>query len=711
MRQMKRYVVFLCLVGLVAVALAQQTGYRKMTSFVRQAAMEGRRLMPTRSAEPDNQRSIMAFVRVNETDADAVLNRHGCRKYAQWGDLVIASIPLTRLERLSAEPSVSRIEASRGCHVLVDTVATAVNVLPLYEPSEAHPAFTGEGVVYGIVDAGFDLGHPTFFDTTAERYRIGAFWDQLSKDTVGSILPVGRDFVGYEAVLQQERSTDSPSLTHGTHTLGIAAGSGYDTSYRGMAFNSDLCVVGNLVGASNIEYVDSADYYKYSTAVDALGFKYCFDYAGQQGKPCVVSLSEGYAPYLDEEDSLYAAALDHLIGPGRIILASAGNESVEKSYFEKPVSQPTAGAFVRCFSTSAYYKVKTDDAVRLLLYYYATDSGQPTDTLTFETADVPVDTTLYRRLLLEGDTLTFSACRDKSRFSEHDIWLLQLIGNRRLDKMSPIALVVEGQGRVEVYGNSTNAFKTSSADNRWSAAEDGHNIFAPGCFPSVICVGAMTHQGNELAYYSSKGPGMNDLMKPEVVAPGSNVTASYSRFYQPENQVVGYSTFHGEEFPWGRATGTSMSTPVVGGIIALWLQAKPDLTPDEVRAVLSRTCSHPDPELSYPNNAYGYGGIDAYRGLLDVLGLSGISAISHHQPRGVEMVPDADGLRLLFSQPPSTYIYIKVYSLSGACLYAEHVMANSPEVHLTLPASVSGVCAVQIDAPSLSGSRLVRIGN
>ena len=74
-------------------------------------------------------------------------------------------------------------------------------------------------------------------------------------------------------------------------------------------------------------------------------------------------------------------------------------------------------------------------------------------------------------------------------------------------------------------------------------------------------------------------------------------------------------------------------------------------------------------------------------------------------------MPDGEGLRLVFSQTPSTYIYIKVYSLSGACLYEERLMADSTEVHLTLPTSVSGICAVQVDAPApfLSGSSLVRI--
>ena len=40
--------------------------------------------------------------------------------------------------------------------------------------------------------------------------------------------------------------------------------------------------------------------------------------------------------------------------------------------------------------------------------------------------------------------------------------------------------------------------------------------------------------------------------------------------------------------------------------------------------VISRTSSHYDPSLTYPNNLYGHGQIDAYRGLLDILGIDAI---------------------------------------------------------------------------------------
>lgn len=65
-----------------------------------------------------------------------------------------------------------------------------------------------------------------------------------------------------------------------------------------------------------------------------------------------------------------------------------------------------------------------------------------------------------------------------------------------------------------------------------------------------------------------------------------------------------------------------MSAPVVTGIIALWLQANPKLTPQQCLDVFSRSCRHYDSSLTYPNNLYGFGEIDAYEGIRMMLGLA-----------------------------------------------------------------------------------------
>jgi len=70
------------------------------------------------------------------------------------------------------------------------------------------------------------LTHPNFYSADMSQYRIKALWDQLSRDTIGSTLYVGRDYVGREALLELRHPIDGETQTHGTHTAGIAAGSG-----------------------------------------------------------------------------------------------------------------------------------------------------------------------------------------------------------------------------------------------------------------------------------------------------------------------------------------------------------------------------------------------------------------------------------------------------------------------------------------------------
>ena len=167
-------------------------------------------------------------------------------------------------------------------------------------------------------------------------------------------------------------------------------------------------------------------------------------------------------------------------------------------------------------------------------------------------------------------------------------------------------------------------------------------------------------------------------------------------------------------------TGTSMSTPVVAGAIALWLQAKPDLTPQDVREVMLRSCRHPEEKYDYPNDVYGYGEVDVYRGLLEVLSLSGIEDISMHQPKGVQVFPVEGGLRLVFDRMVTEPVRVRVYNLSGVCVYEKREADQttpSPSysggetiTFVALPSVLSGVYVVQVESADrrLQGSELVR---
>ena len=679
-----------------------------------------------RSLAKQQERLLTAFVRIAPADGLQVLEDYGCKIYAQQGDVVIASIPLSNLGALSDHPSVHRIEASPSSHLTMDTTVTITGVDKIQNPDLRipHSPYTGKGVVVGVMDVGFDLTHPNFYDPLTHRYRISALWDQLSPDTVGSEFPVGRDFVGPDAVREQQRSYDGLIQGHGTHTLGIAAGSGYDSPYRGIAYDADICLVSNAING-DIDLIDSTDYDKYTTAVDGLGFKYIFDYADRQHKPCVASLSEGYTPFLDEEDVLYAYFLYNLLGPGHIIVASAGNQSIVNTYMKKAKDQAEAGAFINTPGDSAYYKIKTKDPLSLSLYAFTDENSVDVLHLlssAFGDQDQLIDTLFINN---HADTCAIQLERYESKFGSDTIYTIQLIANKPFNEMPDIAMVFDGADtEAELYGSLSYALKGSGYAPKWVQAEIGHNVLAPGCFPSVICVGATAHRLGFTNYegnyqdksagmtvglrsnYSSYGPAMTGMQKPEVVAPGNNIISSFSSFYiedNPDRQKndVAHFDYEGRTYAWTADTGTSMSAPVVAGIIALWLQANPNLNTNDIRDIMEHTCRHPVDTLDYPNDQYGYGEIDAYRGLLYVLGLDSVDGISHHQPSSATL--RLQGRQLYVNG--ATQGSLAIYSTNGRQLLRRPLTDSPIDLSILPP----GVYAVQINAVNSSESGSVLI--
>ena len=720
----------------------QQSGKGRLSAWLQESVRHNSRQAFTDSTTPSGRRADAAdmlttvFVQMQDGINDEMLAQYGCKKYAQLGDIAIVTVPLENVGALSEQPEVLRVEANDKARPTLDLVPSVTNLLPVYEQTAQHPAFTGQGVVVGVMDIGFDLTHPTFYnEPSLSNYRIKAFWDQLAPNADCDRFPVGSEWTTTEDILQRQCATDGREQNHGTHTTGIAAGSGYNSSYRGMAWESDICLVANAVTADTA-FIDVSDYYLYTTATDALGFKYLFDYADSQQKPCVVSFSEGYTPYMDDDDRLFSLFLSRLVGPGHILVSSAGNESQGLTYFPKPFGVEHAGSFIRDFNPTANYKMLSDGnpVVRLIAYEERNvveqelrlpmdsenwKNDQLIDTLFFDSDTCAVYISRYPTSLVEGKTG----------------YLITLRGNRPFSEMEHIALVVEGANcEAEFFGSSTHSFGNYDTDKQWNAAEKSHNILAPGCLEPAITVGSTSHrltytnvngtvvkdtkdpEAGLLSWFSSIGPAMDGRTKPDVTAPGNYVISSQSSFYletYPDATTydVEHFDFGGRTYVWAAQSGTSMSTPVVAGIIALWLQANPTLSPDDIRDVLQRTCRHPEEQLAYPNNRYGYGEVDAYRGLLEVLGMTGIRELSLHQPQGVRVTARDGLLHLQFSQVPSESVLLSIYSTSGALLHRQWLTPASRQMSLPLPVSASGIYAVQLTGKdsAMTGSQLIRL--
>lgn len=739
---------------LVLSARGQQADVSKMSGFVRRFMLAsnlqdhhiGIQSGNKRKA-PSSPASLTAFVRING-DGSQVLATHHCRELARFGNIYIAEIPTTSLASLSGSSSVCRIEANESCSIQMDTVPKCVNLVPVYQGTSLPQAYTGKGVVVGVMDVGFDLTHPNFYTQDLSRYRIQRLWDQLAKPEEGTLgedqPPMGVYVEGKESLLAYGRSTDGLIVGHGTHTLGTVAGSGYDTAYRGVAFDSDICLVANVT-TGNKELIDPEDLYKYTSAADALGFKYIFDYAESVGKPCVISFSEGSTAGFYADDELFEEMLESMVGPGRILVAAAGNNGGKKNFFHKPVGQERMGTFLSSTSEKVFFMCATEGQIDIRTVIHKEKS----DTLVYKVdASLAVSDTLEIK-----DTLDLSSGQYVFHLVSYPSCYNHQVRACEVLVTAPSPVGHEASVSVELVGKDSaadfylvNGYMVPNAlDPELCEGESSHNVMVPGCISSVICVGATSdrisfknidgiHQKNAgenkgcLASYSSIGPTIDGRIKPDVVAPGTNVLSSYNHFYTdanpdkwPREFIVARSNVPqpgGEmvSYPWTADTGTSMATPVVAGIIACWLEACPTLTPEQILDIFASTCrpvpnADSTPITEWPNSLAGYGEVDAYAGLLEVLRryVTGIDALSSHHPSGVTITQQGDHLQISFEQKASCPVVCTLYGLDGRLLSRHVLCTDTPNV-ISLSHLPAGVYAAQISSSnaSLCGSQLFR---
>lgn len=733
--------IFLILITLhfsLITSTAQRPQYGKMSPLLRQLSRmnQGDRFLirngikqpvPLIHRAPLIQQRVCMFAKVTDTQA---LIDHDCRILTQVGNVCIVDAPIRELGALSLDARVLRMEARQGNSIQTNQMASILNALPVYAGENLPQAFTGKGVVVGMMDVGFDLTHPNFYSADTTQYRIQRFWDMVTQDTVGSNMYVGRDYAGREELLSVGHSRDGLDLTHGTHTTGIAAGSGYQSPYRGMAPESDLCLVANAVN-DDVVYIDSADLYKYTFATDALGFKYLFDYAKSVGKPCVASFSEGSAQDFWGYDQLYYEMLDSLVGPGRILVAAAGNNAHIKSWFRKPVGEESMGSFLTAGSPEMVltFKSAQDFALRFVLY------SQKNDTLVIHTSDVLTqqDSVLTSVLRLDDFQLAVTTEAYPSCYNAHELcYDVTVLTTYNIGEKRRVSVEVVGADADVEYFRVNGNLYASSVNPSLNAGEGICCIHSPSSAPCVISVGATSYrdsiqnmQGEWKKYwlgnsgvrapFSSVGPTFDGRIKPDVMAPGNNIISSYSSFYMAEHPDatdltwdVAHFDFQGRTYAWTSNSGTSSSCPAVAGAIALWLQAKPDLTPEEVKDVLRHTSSHYDESMTWPNNEYGYGEIDVYRGLLYILGADRIEAVSKHHTSARIRCSD-NQLHVAFTEPLSSSARLRLYTMNGRLVCTATINAGQTSYTLSLSSLPAGIYAVQLDGPAaIKGSTLIR---
>lgn len=121
-----------------------------------------------------------------------------------------------------------------------------------------------------------------------------------------------------------------------------------------------------------------------------------------------------------------------------------------------------------------------------------------------------------------------------------------------------------------------------------------YTIGSPGISRKLITVGSTPGIGHNIR--SGCGPTLSCIKKPDVVAPGYQILSCNSA-YRPELPASRNNS------PYCEKSGTSMSTPIVSGAIALLFEKEPRLSPKEVKLKLYSSCDN----LGYTHELQGWG--------------------------------------------------------------------------------------------------------
>ena len=191
---------------------------------------------------------------------------------------------------------------------------------------------------------------------------------------------------------------------------------------------------------------------------------------------------------------------------------------------------------------------------------------------------------------------------------------------------------------------------------------------------------------------SGKGPTYDNRIKPDVVAPGAAVVSSFnsyanSFYVSPEDKVASVvDDYTGRTYSWGVASGTSMATPVVTGTLALWLEANPYLSLEDIRRIIESTSSHDTFTGEVANGVFGHGKLDAFAGLKY---LEQNTSIIQNEILGLKYELH-DGI--LFVSTDSDISRIDIYGIDGKMLGSEK--GYGKEIRMRLPSD--GVFFVRI---------------
>ncbi|MEZ4935992.1 MAG: S8 family peptidase [Crocinitomicaceae bacterium] len=572
-----------------------------------------------------NGKEYVSFLaKVNSDFNQLEMANRGVLIGSRINDIVTVRYPLDMLDNVLNETTFSYFKMAGMIQPNLDKVRHATHVDSVWQGINLPQGYSGQNVIVGVQDWGFDFTHPMFYDTTLTYSRILACWDQYKNSgPAPSSYGYGTEIIGFNDL--QSAQSDTSGMygyaTHGTHVAGIAGGSGAGTIHRGMAFECEFIFATLIIDES--------------FAID--GWDWMYHYAQSEGKRLVINCSWGVYQIgaLDGTD-LLSQALDGYVQNDVVIVTSAGNNGDSQFHIKKAFASDTIQTRIefmdsgmpvdegqdvhmwgrpgKDFSIQLLIKDNNNNLLNSSPWYHTASSQAFLDSFIVASG---TDTVFFN--------LSVDDAYPSNGYSYMHLQILNLpVGYRAGFKATAIDDTVHFFNLISFsHGGGNWGIPFSYFGNPSITGDSEYSIGQPACADLSLAIGAYIPEniaqngieyGGQVANFTSHGPLIDGSLKPDINAPGSNIISSMSSFTTETVIPVETVNFQGTDYYFEGLSGTSMSSPATVGIVALVLQANPYLSGEQVREVIMQSARKDQYTGAIPPHStiWGWGKLNAY---------------------------------------------------------------------------------------------------
>lgn len=641
----------------------------------------------------------------------------GVTPIAENAGTATVRLTLDALQRLAKQQGVEYIQITSGATQMLNLARQEAGTDLLHKGTDLPKAYTGEGVVVGVVDAGFDYMHAAFRRPADGALRIKRVWEQGATTLDGASAPAKYGY-GIELntpELIEKAQGDSDSNSHGTHVAAIAAGSDAykDGAYVGNAPDADIVLVALDLNASTNADISNA-------------VQYIFDYADEVGKPCVVNLSLGNQDGPHDGTSTFDTMTDAMQGPGRLIVGAAGNHRTDAFHIDHTFATADAAPL----RTFVKYKVAPSNSVSggtieiwgekgvdftVDIAAYSTFNKKDARSTTVYPAEGVTDVDFGKYA-----TGTWKVASEVSPLNgKPHVVLTSALTSIRNNYAIALTVTPKTAGRVNIWSDNTYLALESRDIEGFSAPDAASSTLCEigGTGKRILTVGSYTTRNEyttnggqqatlqetvgDLSSFSSYGPTVDGRMKPNITAPGCFIISAVSNNDASGNLMYAeYNENFGRYNQYGYMQGTSMASPFVAGIVATWLQAYPQLTPEQLHEIVQNTARKDNFTATAPDSNWGYGKINALDGLRQCIEKQETGCVSVAMPfDGTVRIADGN---ILLGFARDTQATLCITSMTGSTLFSKPLGKRSAgeTLSVAVPQLPKGVYLLSVKTPT-----------